>query len=72
MFVFVLDSIGEMLDQIEFQVKEASEYIDEANVNLVESIALQIGLRKKQCLCLFIGLVIAGAIGGIIYAFVKH
>jgi t-SNARE complex subunit (syntaxin) len=45
---------GELLDQIEFQVKQAGDYIEEANVDVYESIEYQKKIRKKQCLILLI------------------
>lgn len=62
---------GEMLDQIEFQVKSAADYIDEGNQNMVQAVELQKSLRYKQCCCLMIVLIILGALAGIIYAFSK-
>jgi len=69
-FALLIEQQGEMLDQIEYNVKEAEDYVDEATQQLVESVALQIGLRKKQCLCLILGLVIVGVIALLIYMFV--
>ena len=60
-----------MLDQIEFQVKSASDYIDEGNDNMVQAIEIQKSLRCKQCACLIILIVIIGVIIGIAYVAVK-
>jgi len=45
---------GELLDQIEFQVKQAGDYIEDANVDVYESIQYQKKIRKKQCIILLI------------------
>ena len=58
-----------MLDQIEFQVKAASDFVDDANTNLTQAVELQKSLRYKQCCCLLIALIIIGAIVGIVYAY---
>jgi t-SNARE complex subunit (syntaxin) len=71
-FALLIEQQGEMLDQIEFQVKEATDFVDQANVELAASVELQIGLRKKQCMCMLLGLLIVGAIGTIIYVLLKH
>lgn len=67
-FALLTEQQGEMLDQIEFQVKSASDFVDEGNANMTEAVELQKQLRYKQCCCLFIALAIIGAIVGIIYA----
>ena len=68
-FALLTEQQGDMLDQIEFQVKAARDYVDEANLNLVDSVALQIGLRKKQCYCILLTLFILGVIILLIYVF---
>lgn len=50
-FALIVEQQGELLDQIEYQVKAASEYIDEGNVQMTEAIEIQISIRKKQCMC---------------------
>jgi t-SNARE complex subunit (syntaxin) len=40
---------GELLDQIEFQVKQAGDYVEDANVEVYDSIEYQKEIRKKQC-----------------------
>jgi t-SNARE complex subunit (syntaxin) len=57
------------LDQIEYQVKSATDYVEEGNVKLVEAIDLQISIRRKQlCICftilLIVGIVVGLAIAG--------
>lgn len=39
---------GELLDQIEFQVKQAGDYVEEANVDVHQAIEYQKSIRKKQ------------------------
>jgi len=48
-FALIVEQQGELLDQIEYQVKSSSEYIDEANVEMGQAIDYQISIRKKQC-----------------------
>jgi t-SNARE complex subunit (syntaxin) len=67
-FALLTEQQGELLDQIEYQVKAASDYIDDANVELVQSIEFQKQIRKRQ-LCIFcILLVVIGVIILIIMA----
>lgn len=65
-FANLTEMQGELLDQIEFQVKSASDYIDEGNTQMVEAIDYQISIRKKQLCILLIVLVIIGVIAIII------
>jgi t-SNARE complex subunit (syntaxin) len=68
-FALLTEQQGELLDQIEHQVKAASEYIEEANVQMVGAIALQKSIRAKQCcICTFI-LVVIGIIVGVVVAY---
>ena len=61
-FALLTEQQGELLDQIEYQVKAASDYIDDANVELVQSIEYQKQIRKKQFCILIILLVVLGVI----------
>jgi t-SNARE complex subunit (syntaxin) len=70
-FALLTEKQGELLDQIEHQVKEASEFVDQGNVEMVEAIELQISIRKKQCCILIIVLVILGIIAGLVAAKVR-
>ena len=71
-FALLTEQQGELLDQIEFQVKAASDFIDEGNVELVESIELQKQIRRRQ-LCIFIILlVVIGVIILIIMGVTGH
>ena len=48
-FALLTEQQGELLDQIEFQVKQAGDYVEDANVDVYESIEYQKKIRKKQC-----------------------
>jgi len=47
-FAVLTEQQGELLDQIEFQVKNAADYIEDGNVQVYESIQYQKKIRKKQ------------------------
>jgi t-SNARE complex subunit (syntaxin) len=49
---------GELLDQIEFQVKQAGDYVEDANVDLYQGIEYQSKVRKKQCWLILIVVVL--------------
>mgnify|MGYP003387823567 CR=1 FL=1 len=70
-FALLTEQQGEMLDQIEFQIKSASDYIDEGNTNMVQAVELQKSLRYKQCCCLVLIIVILGVLAGLIYYFIS-
>lgn len=48
-FALLTEQQGELLDQIEHQVKEASDFIDQGNTEMVSAIELQKSIRYKQC-----------------------
>ena len=52
-FALLTEEQGELLDQIEHQVKAAHEYIEEGNENMEKAIETQKSIRKKQC-CIII------------------
>ncbi|RHY26728.1 hypothetical protein DYB32_007344 [Aphanomyces invadans] len=54
----LVEQQGEMLDQIEFQVKTASNYIDAGNKEVTKALKSQKSMRKKMCCLLFFGLVV--------------
>ena len=56
-FALLTEQQGELLDQIEYQVKSAGDYIDDGNINMVGAIELQKAIRKKQC-CIIIFVVV--------------
>jgi len=58
-FALLTERQGELLDQIEHQVKAAADYIEEGNDNVIESIEIGKSIRKKQCWVLMIVAVIA-------------
>lgn len=64
-FALLVDQQGELLDQIEFQVKAASDYIESGNTELVQAIDLQKSIRRKQCCIIVFVLVVIGIIVGI-------
>lgn len=57
-FALLTEQQGELLDQIEFQVKQAGDYVEDANVDVYESIVYQSKIRKKQCWIILIVVVI--------------
>jgi len=57
-FALLTEQQGEMLDQIEYQVKSASDYIDDGNLDIQSAIQYQRAIRKKQCCIIIIVLVI--------------
>ena len=66
-FAMLTEQQGELLDQIEFQVKNAGDYIDDGNEYMVQAIEYQISIRKKQCCCFAIIVIVLGVIALIIY-----
>jgi t-SNARE complex subunit (syntaxin) len=59
-FALIVEQQGELLDRIDYQVKSASDYIDEGNVEMTQAVSYQISVRKKQCcICVTILIVIA-------------
>ena len=67
-FALLTEQQGELLDQIEFQVKSASDFIDEGNQDMVQAIEYQKSIRKKQCCILVIVLVVIGIILAIVFS----
>ena len=61
-FALLTEQQGELLDQIEFQVKAASDYIDEGNSEMIKAIEIQKNIRKRQCCILFVVLLVIGLI----------
>jgi len=61
-FALLVEQQGELLDQIEFQVKSAGDYIDDGNVDIVKAIEKQKSVRKKQCWIILIILIIIAII----------
>eukprot|EP01038_Epipyxis_sp_PR26KG_P014799 gene14799-19885_t len=67
-FALLTEKQGELLDQIEHQVKEAADYIDSGNDQLVEAIELQKSIRRKQCCIIMTVLIIIAIIAGLVAA----
>merc|ERR1712157_593625 len=57
-FALLTEQQGELLDQIEFNVKNAADYVEEANVEVVVALEYQKQARKKQCIIIIIVVVI--------------
>lgn len=53
-FALLTEQQGELLDQIEYQVTSAADYVEDANVDVYEAIEYQKKIRKKQCWILLI------------------
>lgn len=47
-FALLTEQQGELLDQIEFQVKNAADHVEDANVDVHQAIEHQKAIRKKQ------------------------
>lgn len=47
-FALLTEQQGELLDQIEFSVKNAADHVEDANVDVYEAIEYQKKVRKKQ------------------------
>ncbi|TMW65652.1 hypothetical protein Poli38472_008294 [Pythium oligandrum] len=54
----LVEQQGEMLDQIEFQVRTAANYVEQGNQEVVKALKSQKSARKKKCCLLFVGLAI--------------
>ena len=61
-FALLTEQQGELLDQIEFQVKQAGDYVEEANVDVHQAIEYQKSIRKKQCWLILIVVVVVVAL----------
>jgi len=57
-FALLTEQQGELLDQIEYQVRSAADYVEDANVDVHEAIVYQKKIRKKQCWILLIVVVL--------------
>lgn len=55
-FALLTEQQGELIDQIEFNVKSAVDYVEDANVDVHDAIESSKKVRKKQCM--IIGIVI--------------
>lgn len=61
-FALLTEQQGELLDQIEFNVTQATDYIEEANVETHQALDYQKSIRKKQCWIILIASVAAGVV----------
>lgn len=61
-FALIVEQQGELLDQIEYQVKTAADFIDEGNTHMVGAIEIQKSIRAKQCCIAVIVLIVIGII----------
>ena len=57
-FALLTEQQGEMLDQIEFNVRNAYEFIEEGNLEFTSAIDYQRRIRKKQCCIIVLVLVV--------------
>jgi len=57
-FALLTEQQGELLDQIEYQVKQAGDHIDDANVEMIQAVEIQKKVRKKQCYIILIVVVV--------------
>jgi len=60
----LVEQQGEMLDQIEYQIQSASDYIEDGNEEIAKALVHQKEARKRQCCILAIVLVVAGVLIG--------
>merc|ERR1712072_779379 len=68
-FALLTEQQGEMLDQIEYQVKAAGEYVEEGNVDIKKAIQHQKEIRKRYCCLIVLILVIVLVLMGVLGAF---
>lgn len=61
-FALLTEQQGELLDQIEFNVVQATDYVEEANVETNQAIDYQKSIRKKQCWIIIIVSIVAGIV----------
>lgn len=61
-FALLTEQQGELLDQIEYQVKSANEYIEDGNKDIEVAIVYQKEIRKKWCCIIAIVVIIIGVI----------
>mmetsp|Transcript_29457 Transcript_29457/g.90127 ORF Transcript_29457/g.90127 Transcript_29457/m.90127 type:complete len:356 (+) Transcript_29457:89-1156(+) len=67
-FALLTEQQGDLLDQIEYQVKSAGEYVEEGNVDIEKAIVYQREIRKRWCcvvILIIIILVIILAVSGV-------
>lgn len=57
-FALLTEQQGELIDQIEYNVKSAADYVEDANVQVHEAIEYSKSIRKKQCCIIVIVIVL--------------
>lgn len=57
-FALLAEQQGELIDQIEYNVKSAADYVEDANVDVFHAIESSKKVRKKQCLIIVIVIVV--------------
>merc|ERR1739844_566179 len=57
-FALLTEPQGELIDQIEFNVRSAADYVDDANVDVYHAIESSKKVRKKQCMIIIIVIVL--------------
>ena len=68
-FALLTEQQGELLDQIEYQVKSAGEYIEDGNTDIQYAIQYQKEIRKRYCCLIVLILVIVLVLMGVLGAF---
>jgi len=67
-FALLTEQQGELLDEIEFNVNQAADYVEEANVETHTAIEYQKSIRKKQC---WIIIIVSIAVAILLYFILK-
>eukprot|EP00904_Undaria_pinnatifida_P004753 jgi/Undpi1/14279/HiC_scaffold_9.g03928.m1 len=68
----LVDRQGEMLDQIEYQVKSAADYVRDANTDIETAITSAKSIRKRQCCLLVIVLVVLAVVAIVVFVMVNR
>ena len=61
-FALLTEQQGEALDQIEYQVRAAGEYVESGNADIRYAIKYQTELRRRYCCCCVIVVVVVGVV----------
>ena len=61
-FALLTEQQGEALDQIEYQVRAAGEYVESGNADIRYAIKYQTELRRRYCCCCVIVVVVLGVV----------
>ena len=57
-FAILTEEQGELIDQIEYNVKNAKDYVQDANVDVYHAIESSKSVRKKQCCVILLVVII--------------